>query len=530
MMAKFLAALPPWWQRTGDGGSAMRSVLLAFPIVAALGVAQARAQELIWTRDGVATDERRGDVVADAGDVDGDGIEDVLATARYGAAFSNGDVEVYRGSDGTLLLHLDAPDANDVNFATSADGVGDLDGDGFDDVVVGDYAFGGAAMPRRGAFHAFSGKDGSVLYRQLGAFAGAFFGWRVRRLGDLDGDGRPEFLVSADEPSGGSVSVRDGATGDEKYAVYATNSSDHFGSALASIGDLDGDGLPDFAVGTEFRNYVRLFSGATGTMLRELHSPDAYPFNFGSRIAIGGDLDGDGIPETFVADPYRDDGTVPGAGIVYVFAGSDGSLITRLRTNHGIDYEYFGFAVAAIPDANGDGVGDVAISKFDHQHGGVMLFSGRTAGLLYTFDGYTNQGQFGTSLAGVRDADGDGLGEVMIGSPMHGTLNYGTIELRLGHALFLDVEPATAVAGDLVTRTVREGVPANKVGVALVAIDGTPTFVFLEGLGAFDGAGSYELDVNVPPGLGPMSLDFQGFAIDGRGRVAATTVERIELQ
>jgi hypothetical protein len=105
----------------------------------------------------------------------------------------------------------------------------------------------------------------------------------------------------------------------------------------------------------------------------------------------------------------------------------------------------------------------------------------------------------------------------------------GRVELRASGELYLRIAPEKAFPGVTLTRDVREGPAGSSVGVAIVAVNHVPFFLFTNGIGSFDGAGSYSLADVVPPGLAGLVLDFQAFAIDARGHVVATTVEELEL-
>ncbi|MFQ5692892.1 MAG: integrin alpha, partial [Nitrospinota bacterium] len=228
-------------------------------------------------------------------------------------------------------MHLG--DAIHDHFGASARGLGDLDGDG-----LGDYAVGATqgGLNDGGYVRVFSGADGSVLLTLEGAAPGDRFGTSLGPLGDLDGDGIPDFLVGAPGADSrgidaGSVLIFSGRDGLLLRTVIGDYQNDEFGSSVCAAGDLDGDGLPDFIAGAiqpEFRQfgYARVVSGGTGqpifTFLGEGKNDE-----FGSTVLGGLDLDGDPAGDLLVAAPREG----ARAGGVWAFSGADGLLLAHIR-------------------------------------------------------------------------------------------------------------------------------------------------------------------------------------------------------
>jgi hypothetical protein len=175
---------------------------------------------------------------------------------------------------------------------------------------------------------------------------------------------------------------------------------------------------------------VALLASATlaSAQLSILNSSHPVPFGFfGRSIASVPDCDGDGIADVVVGARFEDTDTVFMAGRAYVYSGRTGALLHKLRSPNAETEGNFGETVAGVPDVDGDGRGDVLIGAPDEDPGGastpddagrVYLFSGRTGLLLRQFRSPVQQadGEFGSAVAGLPDFDGDGRGDIAIGA------------------------------------------------------------------------------------------------------------------
>src|SRR5262249_48623946 len=131
---------------------------------------------------------------------------------------------------------------------------GDVDGDGVPDILVGAPATVTSGVYDSGAAYLYSGSSG-LLLRRIEGLLGGQHGTSVGSVGDIDGDGRADFAVSGDAvrdstgTTAGSVYVYSGATGSLLFNLFGTDNNEGFGSAIASLGNVDGDGVPDILVG-----------------------------------------------------------------------------------------------------------------------------------------------------------------------------------------------------------------------------------------------------------------------------------------
>jgi hypothetical protein len=239
-------------------------------------------------------------------------------------------------------------------------------------------------MQDNGRARVFSGTDAALLHTVTGDAAGSKLGHAVAAVGDVDGDGRDEFLVTAwlgGENGGGEAALYSGATGTPLRAFEGEQHGDFFGAAASRAGDIDGDGIPDLIIGA--------------------YGADTHGVNSGS---------------------------------VYLLSGSDGTLIHVL---HGeAAHDRFGAALAGVGDANGDGIDDLIVGAARAGgRGSAYLYSGADFRLLQRFDGDATGDAFGHAVASAGDLNADGLADIIIGAPGGG---YATV--------FLSVPEPTALA------------------------------------------------------------------------------------
>ena len=364
--------------------------------------------------------------VAAMGDVDGDGLADFIVGAIQGWSVpSNGPgyVWIVSGADGSVLESA-AGLTDEDQFGWAVAGVGDLDGDEVPDALVGAW-YDDASAPSAGSAHAISGATGNTIWSVYGESNSDFFGDTVGAVGDVDGDGVPDVAVGSnyDDNNGaqsGSVTVYSGADGQFIVQINGDEALDRV-SRMAGVGDINGDEIPDLLVGAyenfDGPGYARVYSGADWSILLSFDG-DASGDGLGYSVAAAGDVDGDGVPDMIVAAPRESD-TAMWAGSVRVYSGNDGGLIHQFWGEAAEDV--LGFSVAGGGDFDGDGVLDVLVGAPDHDSGGnnagaVYVFSGADGSQLTKIDGAVAGAGLGTQVAFVGDVDGDGLDDIGVGS------------------------------------------------------------------------------------------------------------------
>lgn len=290
-----------------------------------------------------------GNAVADAGDVDADGIDDIVAGA---VNFAAGVIRVYSGRTGAQLLALDAP-AGSSGFGQSVAGVGDLNGDGRADLLIGAHLGVGRAF-------VISGTDGSVL-RTLSGIDNRGFGAGVAKLRDVSGDGIAELLVSSMNDA--RLLVYSGADGSLLRTLNGDADSVRFGEFfVADAGDVDADGKHDIYVGDYAaaggRGAAYVFSGGDGHRLHKFTGTTNEGFGTGRGA---GDVDGDGHADLIIGGgTFSPTGVIQG-GRATLYSGATGAVMSVFNGSEA--RANFGFDAVGIGDVNGDRRPDFLISS-----------------------------------------------------------------------------------------------------------------------------------------------------------------------
>jgi hypothetical protein len=382
--------------------------------------------------------------VSAAGDVNGDGIDDVIISGNvndtyvvFGQAGGIGDVDLddLQPSQGFELI----ADAFGLVMGPSVSGAGDINGDGFDDLIVGGYQYAGLYDTNPNAFVVF-GKAGEFAdiniddffqsatsdgFRIFGEMSiDDISGARVASAGDFNGDGFDDILFGTLYPDGiGAAYVIFGKPdGFENidlaslapgagFAILGANLYDLAGYSVSGAGDVNGDGLDDIIIGAPYANeatgggeaYV-IFGKETGFDTIDLSNlaPGAgfiiqgkSGSTAGWSVSGAGDVNGDGFDDVIVGAPYADGGAgktaTVGAGEAYIIFGKAGDFgtidLSRLKRQDGFTIEgdeagdLAGWSVSGAGDLNNDGFDEFIVGAPGGDGGGV------DAGEVYVFFG-----------------------------------------------------------------------------------------------------------------------------------------------
>ena len=335
--------------------------------------------------------------VAGAGDVNGDGFADVIVGAPF---YDNGqDAEgtafVYFGGAGVFNTTPDAQlESNqvDARMGTSVAGAGDVNGDGFADVIVGAYQYDNGQDAEGAAFVYFGGAgafdttpDAQLESNQVLAEMGI----SVAGAGDVNGDGFADVIVGAHlfdngQDAEGAAFVYFGGAGafdtTPDAQLESNQASAELGTSVAGAGDVNGDGFADVIVAARFYDNGQTDEGAafiyfggvgafdtTFDARVESNQPDA---ELGNSVAGAGDVNGDGFADVIVgAYPYDNGQTDEGAAFVY-FGGAgafDTAPDAQLESNQAS--AALGWSVAGAGDVNGDGFADVIVGASLYDNG-----------------------------------------------------------------------------------------------------------------------------------------------------------------
>ncbi|MCC6659821.1 MAG: PQQ-dependent sugar dehydrogenase [Phycisphaerales bacterium] len=280
--------------------------------------------------------------------------------------------------------------------------------------------------------------------RPPGAQGNARFGLSAAGVRDASGDARGDAAIGSpleDLPGFadcGRVDLFSGANGSLLRTINPPNKQPggQFGYSVAGLDNINGDALGDVLVGAPRENpgatpvdagRAYIFRGDTGAMVRAIKSPNERAGGFfGWAACAVPDLNGDGRTEYMISAPAEAVGGRFGAGRVYLFSGANGALLRTLWSPVFEVNGHFGWSVASVPDATGDGKADLLIGAPNDDPGAsptdcgrVYLYSGATFALVRVFGSPFPEagGNFGFSVAGVPSVNGDALGDIVIGAP-----------------------------------------------------------------------------------------------------------------
>ena len=386
--------------------------------------------------------------------------------------------------DGTILSTVEINDvtlngpvlADGDYYGIDVDNIGDLDGDGVDDIIVGASGDDAGGTSRGAAHIHFMNTDGSIKSTvEINDSTpngpvlqdSVYYGYAVASIGDIDGDDIVDLAVSArgDDRYGanrGTVHIHFMNTdGSIKSTVEINDSTpngpvlslgDYFGISMAGIGDLDGDNVNDIAVGTRGdvggvdRGAVDiLFLNTDGSVKStvEINSTTlngpvlADVDNYGDAIANIGDLDGDGVQDIAVG-AIGDDAGGSARGTVHIhFMNTDGSIKSTIEINDStpngpvlMDEDRYGSSVDNIGDLDGDGVDDIVVGAAAEDadgtinHGAAHIHFLNTDGSVKstvkingsTVNGpnITTENYYGIEVASLEDMDGNGVKEIVV--------------------------------------------------------------------------------------------------------------------
>ena len=434
---------------------------------------------------GAAAGDQFGISVSTAGDMNGDGYSDVIAGAigNDAGGSSAGRVYIYLNSmTGTDIADefFTGAAAND-EFGKSVSTAGDMNGDGFDDIIIGaEYASVVGSNSGR-AYIYFGGvvQDNIADVTLNGEAAFNNFGASVSTAGDVNGDGYSDVIVGA------RLNAANGTNAGRAYIYFGGNipdtiadvvltgaaAFDLFGISVSSAGDVNGDSYSDVIVGALFndaggneagRAYVYFGGNIMNNVADIIFTGEATGDSFGNSVSAAGDMNGDGFSDVIIG-AYGNNTGGADAGRAYVFYGGIVSdTIADLKFTGEAAGDQFGYSVSDAGDVNGDGFNDVIVGAIFNDAGAAnagraYVFLGGISPDTFTdvtLTGAASTDNFGYSVSSAGDVNGDGLSDVIVGAPFNdaGGTNTGRANIFFGGSSmnnFADVTITGSATGDV---------------------------------------------------------------------------------
>jgi hypothetical protein len=400
-----------------------------------------------WTAEGNQADAIFGYPVSTAGDVNGDGYSDVIVSAEnYDNDLQNeGRIYVYHGSSSGLSVNANwvvEGNQSEAQFGNSVSTAGDVNGDGYSDIIIGALTFDNGETDEGKIFIHYGSASGLSItpdWSFESNMPGAYLGWRVYTAGDVNGDGYSDIIAGAPYYLGsgrvyGFHGSSVGFSSTPDWIVDSDQTASEFGEAVSTAGDVNGDGYSDVIVGAclydnpedkEGKAFV-YHGSASGlsTSPAWTYESDQPGAEFGLWVSTAGDVNGDGYSDVISTAWYYDDEEFD-EGKAFLFHGSAAGLSAPISWTAEGDQStgQFGISVSTAGDVNGDGYSDVIIGAncYDNgetDEGRAYVYLGSSAGLLATPSWFAESDQafsnFGIRVSTAGDINGDGYSDVIV--------------------------------------------------------------------------------------------------------------------
>ncbi len=381
------------------------------------------------TMTGEAASSQFGYSVSDAGDVNGDGYSDVIAGA-YNYSSSTGRAYIYFGGasmNNTADVTMTGESAFS-NFGNSVSSAGDVNGDGYSDVIAGAYGY-NSSTGRAYIYFGAASMNNTADVTLTGEASGIQLGQSVSEAGDVNGDGYSDVIIGANVFSTftGKVYVYFGGLSMDNSpdaSITGEAAGNQFGYSVSAAGDVNADGYSDVIAGAwgystnTGRAYLYDYF-MKGNIIPEITmTGEATNNNFGASVSTAGDVNGDGYSDVIVGAYDYSSST----GRAYIYFGGDSlnntADVTLTGEAAGIQ---FGYSVSDAGDVNGDGFSDVIVGAYGYSSftgrayiyfGGVSM--NNVADIIITGEATSNA--FGTSVSTAGDVNGDGYSDVIVGA------------------------------------------------------------------------------------------------------------------
>jgi hypothetical protein len=399
--------------------------------------------------------------VGTAGDVNGDGYADlIIGSPKYDSeTYRGGTAQVFYGSADGLSKTPDwqtGGPQKGSRYGSAVSTAGDVNGDGFADVLVGAYRMNGLMMEEGAVFVYYGSQAGlstTPEWFYFGGQSGATFAYAVSLAGDLNGDGYGDIVIGA--PMYTSQYGKEGAVfvfyGSENglpdtpdFVFYGGQPNAQLGYAVNQAGDVNGDGYDDIVVGAPYFNGGSVTTGAififfgsetglSSTRYQQIRGAQDGAM-FGASVSTAGDVNWDGYDDIIAGAPQFST-KLAGAGAAFLFTGQPAGVTGSPVWDAYGDQEYSGFGISVctaggfvdktsgLHKTTGALVGAHLYRDDQPAEGRVSLFSAGPQGLSlqaeWTADGNKADAGFGYAVNTAGDLNGDGFDDLVVGAPLY---------------------------------------------------------------------------------------------------------------
>ena len=387
-----------------------------------------------------------GKSVDSAGDVNNDGYNDIIVGATegvhgndYGRAYIFlGGPKIDKLSDITFIAPV-----NNWYFGCSVVGAGDLNGDGYDDVAIGSshYSDFESGLDSGRVYIYFGGSfmDSTADIILSGNDKHDYFGYSISSAGDVNRDGYADIIVGApqERPNPGYASIFFGGPNMDNISdinIIGASADDWFGCSVSGAGDFDHDGYVDFLIGAKYNDSIGPDSGCAYLFFGNQNASNMTNLTFtggsagdslGCSVSSAGDVNHDGYDDVIIGAEQNDSmGNASGSACIF-FGGPNMDNVSDINFSGAVASDYFGHSVSTAGDVNKDGYADVIIGAYrndskGNDSGSAYIYLGgapmdNISDLNLT--GSLAEDRFGTSVSCAGDLNNDGYDDVIVGAP-----------------------------------------------------------------------------------------------------------------
>ena len=364
---------------------------------------------------GEAPGDQFGWIARNVGDVDGDGLTDIVTSAPTHGA-NAGRIYVFSVGTGKLLWAADGQPGDQLG--SGLEGIGDTNGDGIPDVAAS-----GPAGP--GVAYIYDGRNGHVLQTFRSSRKDELFGNHISGAGDVNADGFSDVIVGAPGKPGaqrnpGHAYIYSGKDGSLLRTLSGERPGDSFGSTVAGFSSGGHRLLVVGAAngGTTQHGRVYVYRDAANKPSFTIDADSAGHALGEMFVSVVGDVDGDGFPDIYASD-WSNEAAGPSTGRVYVYSGRTGERLLVLTGENSGDG--FGTSSSVTGDVDGDGHADLLVGAWQYGQAAVSggrayLYSGVNGRIIRTFTCRNAGDTFGFDAVGLGDVDHDGMDDLLITS------------------------------------------------------------------------------------------------------------------